>query len=332
VIVSALLEELRSRHVQVWADGDQLRCSAPAGVLTPELRAQLRQRKGDILAFLRSAEAFAQQQRAIVPLQPRGPRVPVFAVPGHSGDVFCYRALAQHLGDDQPFFGLQPPGVDGQSEPLTCVEDLAAYFAAQIRAFRPAGPYVIAGYCAGGTIAFAVARHLLQHGAAISFVALFTSPYPTWYRVLPQLRQRFAHQVERVREHARALAPLSYGWHYRDITERLRERKARRDAGRLAAADPVLLLRAKIEAATIVAVRRYTPRHFAGRVRLFLPNKKWLRPGNAMLRWRPVARDTEEYVGPDGCIGDSMLLEPYVPVIADLFRRCGDNSRMQVAP
>ncbi len=215
MIVSALLEELRSRHVQVWADGDQLRCSAPAGVLTPELRAQLRQRKGDILAFLRSAEAFAQQQRAIVPLQPRGPRVPVFAVPGHSGDVFCYRALAQHLGDDQPFFGLQPPGVDGQSEPLTCVEDLAAYFAAQIRAFRPAGPYVIAGYCAGGTIAFAVARHLLQHGAAISFVALFTSPYPTWYRVLPQLRQRFAHQVERVREHARALAPLSYGGRYR---------------------------------------------------------------------------------------------------------------------
>src|SRR2546427_7475953 len=35
--------------------------------------------------------------------------------------------------------GLQPPGLDGRSEPLTRVEDLAAYFAAQIRTFHPNG-------------------------------------------------------------------------------------------------------------------------------------------------------------------------------------------------
>jgi len=168
VIVPTFLEELRRRDIQVWADGDQLRCNAPTGVLTPELRDQLRQRKSAIVEFLRSTEALARQERAIVPLQPRGQRVPVFAVPGHNGNVFSYRFLAQHLGDDQPFFGLQPPGVDGQSEPLTCVEELAAYFAAQIRAFRPDGPYAIAGHCAGGTIAFELARQLLQQGAAIT--------------------------------------------------------------------------------------------------------------------------------------------------------------------
>ena len=147
--VPALLAELRSRDVQIWADGDRLRCSAPADVLTPELRDQLQQRKHDILGFLRSGEALARQQRAIVPLQPRGQRIPVFAVAGHNGDVFCYRALAQHLGEDQPFYGLQPPGLDGHSEPLARIEDLAAYFAAQIRAFRPGDPYIIAGFCAG---------------------------------------------------------------------------------------------------------------------------------------------------------------------------------------
>ena len=57
------------------------------------------------------------------------------------------RDLAQRLGNDQPFFGLEPPGLDGQSEPMDRVEDLAAYFAEQIRAFRPDGPYIIAGYC-----------------------------------------------------------------------------------------------------------------------------------------------------------------------------------------
>jgi len=319
VIVPAFLEELRSRDIRVWADGDRLRCTAPTGVLTPELRDQLRERKADIVEFLRSAETLAQQERAIVPLQPHGTRAPIFGVPGHSGDVFCYRLLAQHLGDDQPLFGLQPPGVDGQSEPLTRIEDLAAYFAAQIRAYRPDDSYVIAGYCAGGTIAFELARQLQQHGAAIRSVALFTSPYPTSYRRLPQLGQRIAGEVESVRQHARVLLSLSNGERRRYITQRLRDRKARRNAPP-APPDPVEVLRAKVQAATIVGLRRYTPRQFDGRLSLFLPNKGWLRPGSPMLRWKRVARETEKYVGPDGCDGDHMLLESHVRVFADLFR------------
>ena len=320
--VPALLAELRRRDLQVWADGDQLRCSAPAGVLTPELRGQLQRHKRVILEFLRSAAALARQERAIVPLQPRGARVPVFAVPGHNGDVFCYRALAQHLGDDQPFFGLQPPGVDGQREPLARVEDLAAYFAEQIRAFRPDGAYVIAGYCAGGTIAFELARQLRQQGAAIKFVALFAGPYPTWYRFLPQLRERVAQKVERLGTHLRALASLSYAGRRRYISDKLRERKARREASRAAVPDPVLVQRARLEAATLVGVRHYTPHHFAGRVSLFLPNKEWLRPESARLRWRRVADNTEEYFGPADCGGDGMLLEPHVSATAELFRSC----------
>ena len=112
---AAFLATLRSRDIQVWAEGDQLRCNGPPGALSSELREELRQRKADILKFLDAAASLARQQRAIIPLQPRGARVPVFAVAGHNGDVFCYRALAQHLGEDQPFFGLQPPGLDGRS-------------------------------------------------------------------------------------------------------------------------------------------------------------------------------------------------------------------------
>jgi len=321
VSVATFLAELRNRDMQVWADGDQLRCNAPAGVLTPEVRDHLRRHKRDILDFLRSAEALARQQPAIVPLQPRGVRPPIFGVGGHNGDVFCYRALAQHLGDDQPFFGLQPPGLDGQSEPLRRVEDLAAYFARQIREFHPDGPSVIAGFCAGGTIAFELARQLQQHGAAVSCVALFAGPYPNWYRYLPQLRERVGYAVQRVRHHARALASLSYRERRAYITERLGEGAARRAARRAAVPDPVLVPRGKVEDATLFAVRRYVPPPFAGRLSLFVPNRRWLRSGNMLLRWRRVALDTEQYCGPDGCEGDVMLREPHVRAIADLFRR-----------
>src|SRR5258706_3167650 len=220
------LEKLRSRDIQVWAEGNRLRCNAPAGVLTPELRHELRQRKDEILRFLHSAEALAQQQRAIVPLQPRGTGAPVFAVAGHNGDVFCFRAIARHLGADQPFFGLQPPGLDGNPEPLARVKDLAAYFAAQIRKVRPDGPYVIAGYCAGGTIAFELARQLLRDGAAVGVLALFGRPVPTSYRLLPRLRALLFQTAGRVTRHTRALLSLSGAELRAYITERLRNFKA----------------------------------------------------------------------------------------------------------
>src|SRR5205814_2360451 len=170
---------------------------------------ELRQRKPDILKFLDTAESLSRQQRAIVPLQPRGSRAPVFAVAGHNGDVFCYRTLVKYLGEDQPFFGLQPPGLDGQSQPLTRIEDLAAYFADQIKAFQPEGPYVIAGYCAGGATAFELAQQLLRAGSTIEAVALFGAPYATAYRFGSQMRLRLETQWARVSRHVRALASLS---------------------------------------------------------------------------------------------------------------------------
>lgn len=326
--VLKFLATLRERDIRVWADGDRLRCSAPSGVLTSELRDELQQRKKEILEFLCSAGALAQQQRAIVPLQPRGERMPVFAVAGHNGDVFCYRALAQHLGDDQPFYGLQPPGLDGHREPLTHVEDIAAYFAAQIRAFHPDGPFIIAGFCAGGSIAFELARQLLQERAAVSFLALFGCPYPTSYRRLSQLRRLTGYHVKRMVRHVRELALEPSGERWAHLTEKLRNRKAQLVAERPTAPDSVLLLRAKVEDATIAALRRYTPGHFAGRVSLFLPSREWVRLGNESLRWRTIAQHAEECYGPDGCNVDIMLRESYAPVFAGLFRqRCAGTAK-----
>ena len=63
--VAALLAELRRRDIQVWADGDRLKCDAPAGALTPELRARLRQRKSEVLEFLRAPAALSFSQERL---------------------------------------------------------------------------------------------------------------------------------------------------------------------------------------------------------------------------------------------------------------------------
>jgi thioesterase domain-containing protein len=321
VTVSSLLAELRSRDIQVWVDGDQLRCNAPAGVLTPDLRDVLRQRKGDMIAFLRTAETVAHQQRAIVPLQPRGDRTPIFGVPGHNGDVFLYRALAQELGSDQPFFGLQPPGLEDDSEPLATVEELAAYFAAQIREFQPDGPYAVTGYCAGATIAFEVAQQLIRAGGRVDFVAFFAGAYPTWYRYTPQLRERVALRVKRLRKHLETLATLSMKERRAYIAD-----KYRRYKNHVPEVDPVAVQRTTLKKITARAVRNYAPSNLPARVFQILPSKNCVLPEQATSSWRTIVPHMEEHCGPDGCEGDVMLLAPHVTAIAEVIRRCRDGN------
>lgn len=303
--VLTFLADLHAQDIRVWADGGRLRCNAPADLLTPALREQLQGRKEQILEFLRSTETLTRRHRAIVPLQPRGTGTPIFGVPGHNGDVFCYLTLAQHLGPDMPFYGLQPPGLDGQGAPLTRIEDLAAYFAAQIRAFHPSGPCIVTGFCAGGMTAFELGRQLERAGTPVSLVALFGAPYASAYR----WRSAPGIRLEWLATHARALSRLGWRERWAYVAGRRALRRAERGLDR--SPDPVFVLRTRVQEATVAAARRYTPEPFAGRVCILLPNRLWVESRYLPLRWGTIAREADVYIGPEGCNQDNMLREPY---------------------
>ena len=83
-----------------------------------------------------------------------------------------YRSLAQHLGSDQPVYGLQPQGLDDKQHPLTGIEDMAGTFVRKIQVIQPQGPYFLAGYCMGGTIALEMAQQLRSQGQTVGLLAL----------------------------------------------------------------------------------------------------------------------------------------------------------------
>jgi len=62
------LSHLRSLDIQISVDGEKLRCNAPEAVLTAELRAEIQQRKVEILEFLKAANY--QSTHASTPLVP----------------------------------------------------------------------------------------------------------------------------------------------------------------------------------------------------------------------------------------------------------------------
>jgi acetylornithine/succinyldiaminopimelate/putrescine aminotransferase/predicted amino acid dehydrogenase len=64
------LASLRKQGVELWTDGDQLRYSAPKGVLTPALRSELLERKGELLTVLRSKPKYYGNKRRRFHLDP----------------------------------------------------------------------------------------------------------------------------------------------------------------------------------------------------------------------------------------------------------------------
>jgi amino acid adenylation domain-containing protein len=66
--VHELLSKLRSLDVKIWADKGELFCNAPKGTLRAELRAEINERKAEILGFLHDASATARSVDP--PMQP----------------------------------------------------------------------------------------------------------------------------------------------------------------------------------------------------------------------------------------------------------------------
>jgi len=111
----------------------------------------------------------------LVPLQPNGSRPPLFLVHGAGGDILWgYANLSAHMPADQPIYGIKSSGQAGREE-FTRIEDMAACYVNELRAFQPHGPYYLGGYCFGGNVAYEMARQLRADGEDAAFVALLDS-------------------------------------------------------------------------------------------------------------------------------------------------------------
>src|SRR5262249_44156322 len=80
---------------------------------------------------------------SLVAMQSEGTRPPFYCVAGMGGNLVNLHHLALLVGDEQPFYGLQPPGLDGRQERLYQVEALASHYVQEILAHDPEGPFLL---------------------------------------------------------------------------------------------------------------------------------------------------------------------------------------------
>ena len=114
--------------------------------------------------------------RLLVKMQAKGDGPQVFAVPGIGGNIIGLSALAQSLGNKQPFYGLQCRGLDGSEQPRTDIREIAEDFVREVlREARP--PFVVLGICWGAAVALEMAQRLAAHGNPPALLAMLDPAY-----------------------------------------------------------------------------------------------------------------------------------------------------------
>ncbi len=139
------------------------------------------------LAVLFDQKEISATWSSLVPIQPQGSKPPLFCIHPIGGNVLDYLPLAQHLGADQPVYGLQSLGLDGQQKFLTSVEDMASHYIEEMRTLQPEGPYSLAGHSFGATIALEVAQQLRDQDQEVGLLAFLDGTSPSLVNVRPSL-------------------------------------------------------------------------------------------------------------------------------------------------
>jgi amino acid adenylation domain-containing protein/non-ribosomal peptide synthase protein (TIGR01720 family) len=117
------------------------------------------------------------RNKNLIPVRPAGTQTPLFLVHALGGGVDYVADLAPFINADIPIYGLQATGFAPGEEPLTTIEEMAELYVDNIRELQPHGPYRVAGWSSGGTIAYEMARRLMERGAQVEFLGLLDTNY-----------------------------------------------------------------------------------------------------------------------------------------------------------
>jgi thioesterase domain-containing protein/acyl carrier protein len=202
--------------------------------------------------------------RSLVAVQPGSGGPPLFIVHGAAGHVLNVTDLARALGPAQAVFGLQAVGIDGLSAPRATIEEMARAYLGEIRVVQPHGPYLLAGYSGGGTVAFEMARQLDAAREAIGLLALIDTFHPQMphprITALSRLERLGRERISYVRD---GLARL--------LVSRREARDVRQIHQHLAAGElvPPALRELHLTRSFVAAADRYAPAPWPGRALLF---------------------------------------------------------------
>jgi thioesterase domain-containing protein/acyl carrier protein len=264
-----------------------------------------------------SLRQFTGSSTTLIPVRTKGVLPPIFFV--HS-PVATQQALADLLGPEQPFYGLQQRGLDGRENPATSIVDMATDYLSEVRKVQPSGPYYLAGACLGGVVAFEMAQQLRAKKEPVPLLLLLDSFFPEERMDVFNPSAKFYW----LRRMDRKLGEMLLSWETGANQHSIRFRKmlghftsVRRRAAMLSAVDE----------ANLKSVAKYVPRPYSGRIVMFLASMAAHRACyDARLGWADVAVNGLEVQLIPGN-HTNMMESSNLPALAAKLKTCLAKSR-----
>lgn len=261
------------------------------------------------LAEIVTNHAVARSPHSLILLRPSATGRPLFLLHTGAGYVAMYGQLARHLSG-RPVYAVQARGLQGESWPLMSVPAMARRYIREITEVDPTGPYLLAGTCMGGLIAFEMARQLAVQGRPVALVALLESDYPArtgrWLRWTEWM-------VSPVREAFRILR-----W------------SVIRSVGLGRSARWLPTYRSFVGHMHALARRAYRPGFYPGALTLFMAAERRFPGEDLRLRMARHAREARTVMIPGERL--DMLLPPAVTEVARQLQLCLDAAEAEGSP
>jgi len=106
------------------------------------------------------------------------PGITLFFIHDGSGGTESYLEFCKHLEPSMTCWGVQADALETPAPRHVTIEELAQHYMVKIKKVQPQGPYFIAGWSLGGTIAFEIVQQLEQTGQDVAFLGIIDSTPP----------------------------------------------------------------------------------------------------------------------------------------------------------
>lgn len=262
-------------------------------------------------------------------------KTPFFLVAGMFGNVLNLRHLAQLIGNERPFYGLQARGLYGDDKPHQTFQEAAKDYIEEILTVQPEGPYILGGFSGGGITAYEISRQLMEMGHEVAELIFLDTPLP--YNDPLSSVDRASIHWQRLRSKGVAYfsewAKNRYHWELQKYRKRYDEVEQQAPT----AQSPAEFKSGVIEAAFYTSLHAYEINPLKIKAKLFRPKLpvEYHLSGGRMARedkqvimadngWPRYIQDLEVFEVPGN--HDSMVLEPNVRVLASKMRKCIDEA------
>jgi acetoacetyl-CoA synthetase len=236
----------------------------------------------------------------LVLLKPGNNEPPIFIAHGLGGSVIDFYQLVKYIDSPQPIYGMQARGIDGVDEPFDRIEDLAQFYLNAIKEIQPHGPYYLVGYSLGGLVTLEMAQRLKQDGEQVALLALLESyPYSKFLalgqrlRLLARVAKHRAFTVSRLPLRdalTYIMLPSRRRFYFAGIINQNGNGTSRNELPNAGVVSPTMQ-RARDTA--YLALSRYQPRHYSGRIKFVRAEMLTDFPDDPVAVWKDLAAEFE---------------------------------------